>query len=338
MDRSPTRRTRLPQIVVALVAVAVLAVGLVLATGGPPPTAATDPGAAAAEGGAAGGGSADRRRCTKAVDQPSGTSARYTVTSAGLDRRYVMHLPKGYEKRSDWPMIFAFHGRGSTSVELEGFSSLSNLPAVVVYPDGEVGTGLDGHRRAWQGAPYAAAGVDDVAFTEELLDDLQSRLCVDTDRTYATGKSNGGGFAALLGCRLPDRFAAIAPVAGAYYPGTREDCVDSSIPVLAIHGTADESIEYPGEPNLGLPPIPEWAADRAADAGCTEGPRTRTKGKDVTTSSWSGCDDGSAVSLVTVAEGGHVWPGAEVYSGAGYVTRTIEGHEVVWDFLRRHEL
>ncbi|MFG1815174.1 alpha/beta hydrolase family esterase [Kribbella sp. NPDC049174] len=105
----------------------------------------------------------------------------------------------------------------------------------------------DENKQAWQGAPYSAAGVDDVKFTADLLDKLEGELCVDTDAVYAAGKSNGAGFTAILACELADRIAAIAPVAGAFYqPGKR--CAPSRpVPVLDIHGTGDTTIPSGGD-------------------------------------------------------------------------------------------
>ena len=65
------------------------------------------------------------------------------------------------------------------------------------------------------------------------------RYNVDHDRIYAVGMSNGGGFAALLGCRMPEQFRAIASVAGAYYPGTYEGCAEGPVAFLEIHGGKD---------------------------------------------------------------------------------------------------
>ena len=39
-------------------------------------------------------------------------------------------------------------------------------------------------------------------------------LCIDPDRVYSTGISNGAMLSTLLACRLPGKLAAIAPVAG----------------------------------------------------------------------------------------------------------------------------
>ncbi len=274
--------------------------------------------------------------CVAPAGESGGTSALHTLDSGGLERSFILRLPDGYERRTSWPLIVAYHGRGSTGVEVEGYSGLSTLPAVVAYPNGEIGTG-DGYRKAWQGAPYEAPGVDDVAFTEDLLDELQATYCVDPARTYATGKSNGAGLVGLLACRLPDRFAAVAPVAGAFYPGTREGCEDAApVPVIDVHGTGDATIPYAGDPDRDLPAIPDWVAGWAERNGCTTS-RTTTR-RDVSTTRWRRCSSGADVAHVAVDGGGHVWPGADVYSGGGYVTHTIEAQDVIWDFLRSHRL
>lgn len=116
---------------------------------------------------------------------------------------------------------------------------------------------------------------DDIAFTSEILDQLESRYCIDTNRIYATGKSQGGGFVGVLACdaQLSRRIAAFAPVSGAFYqteygavcdpdmvaiapcsPGRRD------VPVLNFHGLKDATIAYSGGMRRGacLPAIPHW--------------------------------------------------------------------------------
>lgn len=280
---------------------------------------------------------ASTARCTKAVEQTPNTSVKHEITNGGRTRTYILRLPDGYDHRRAWPLIVAFHGRGSTGAEIEGYSKLSQLPAVVAYPDGEVGTG-DGYRRAWEGAPYAAKGVDDVAFTRDLVDHLQGSLCVDPARTYATGKSNGGGFAALLACRMPDRFAAVAPVATALYPGTSTGCVKGRhVPVIDVHGTGDTTIPYAGDSARGLPPVGRRVSEWAAANGCRPTPRVTRTARDVTTYRYRGC--AAPIEHVAVTNGGHVWPGADVFSGgSGYTTQSIETHEAIWRFFSRARL
>lgn len=277
--------------------------------------------------------SSAKTTCTKDAVQVPGSSAKHSISSQGLDRDYILTVPDNYESRDDWPVIIAFHGRGSTGVEIEGYSRLSDLPAVVAYPFGTIPDKED-PRRAWQGAPYSDPEVDDVAFTEDLIDTLEEQLCVDGDQVFASGKSNGGGLALALACRIPDRIAAVAAAAPAIYPDTREDCLDrSTSPTMIIHGTADATIPYDGDERRDLPHVREWAQDLAEAARCRKIPETTALSDDVEQLSWNRCSRGKAVSLVSVDGGGHVWPGAAAYSGGGFTTHSVSGNDVVWDFF-----
>lgn len=281
-------------------------------------------------------GAAPRPGCPTPPQEP-GTSRLQSLQSGGLTRTYQLHLPADYQRKRDWPLIVAYHGRGNTGEGTELFSKLSTLPAIVAYPDGVIGLG-DGDRQAWQGAPYSAPDVDDVAFTEDLLDELESTLCVDERRIYATGKSNGAGFVGIVGCVLADRFAALAPVAGAFYPNGIDCHPSRPVPVIDFHGTADATIPYPGDADRGLPAIPDWVAAWAGRDHCRVRLPDKTIEPDITVSRWVGCARGVEVTHVAVTGGGHTWPGADSYSGGGYVTQTIEAHEVLWNFVRRYTL
>lgn len=284
----------------------------------------------------AGGGKAPSPGCDGSIEQPPGTTELRTITSGGLERTYELRVPEGYRADAGraMPLILTFHGRGNTGEGTQRFAGLDELPAVIAYPNGVVGTG-DGDRQAWQGAPYSAPGVDDVAFTGATLDDIEANFCVDTRRTYATGKSNGGGFTEILGCRLSDRIAAIAPVAGAYYRTGEPPCEPSRpVPVLAFHGTDDVTIPYDGDAERGLPAIESWAAGWSERNDCRDvGTRTRPLADDVTHTRWVGCAKRERVELVSVLGGGHTWPGADAYSGGGYTTHSVEASELMWDFF-----
>ncbi len=60
-----------------------------------------------------------------------------------------------------------------------------------------------------------ASPVDDVGFFRTMLDDLVNRNIADEKRIYATVFSFGALMSYTLACSLPDRIAAIAPVASA---------------------------------------------------------------------------------------------------------------------------
>jgi poly(3-hydroxybutyrate) depolymerase len=276
--------------------------------------------------------------CGTDPGQAPGSSVLRTLTSDGRERTVQLHLPAGYRSDRAWPVVLVFHGRGNTGAGTEAFSGLDALPAIVAYGNGVVGTG-DGDRQAWEGAPYSAPEVDDIAYTNDLLDTLESDLCVDTRRVYATGKSNGAGFTGILACELSDRIAAIAPVAAAFYGTGHPDCApERPVPVIEFHGTADATIPYDGDADRGLPAIQDWSAAWADRNGCGTRPRVEETAADVTTYRWTRCDRGADVTHVAVLGGGHTWPGEDSYSGGGYATHSIEAHEVMWEFLHDERL
>ncbi|PLB54532.1 putative ferulic acid esterase [Aspergillus steynii IBT 23096] len=194
------------------------------------------------------------------------------TTSDGTERTYLIHIPSNYDTNTPVPLIFSFHGRSGNSANQEGLSQFSNEDwnpnGIAVYPQG-----LD---EQWQGDP-ASEGVDDIAFTLEMLDHFEDRYCIDSSRIYAAGKSNGGGFTHLLACdsTASTRIAAFAPVAGAYYQEVSEDDCNpitvpiecnpgrSPIPIIEFHGFEDETIPYAGGPRRGecLPSVPHFVRE-----------------------------------------------------------------------------
>jgi predicted peptidase len=73
-----------------------------------------------------------------------------------------------------------------------------------------------------------------------LLDDIEKKYRVDTDRVYLTGLSMGGFGTWSLAMAYPDRFAAIAPICGG---GERYGAPRlKKVPVWAFHGAKDNTV------------------------------------------------------------------------------------------------
>ena len=164
-----------------------------------------------------------------------------------------------------WPVVLVYHGGGESAQEILEYSGLSALSAVVISIQGQ--NALNG--RSWMNAfPWLQDNPrDDVAFTEHVLEEVAAKLPIDRRRIYATGKSDGGGMSVFLAAHPELRsfsVAAIAPVAGAYFgrsqtigresyslPSEATDYDDiilaaRQVPVLAMHGTADQVMPYEG--------------------------------------------------------------------------------------------
>ena len=141
----------------------------------------------------------------------AGTTTRH-VTVDGTDREYLLSIPEGYDPAQPASLLFDFHGLGSNMGQQAVYTDLDARGGargyVVITPNGQ-GEVL----RRWSLRSKASANPD-VAFVRAMLRDTNRTLCIDRDRVFATGISNGAMFSTLLACALPGRLAAIAPVAG----------------------------------------------------------------------------------------------------------------------------
>lgn len=144
--------------------------------------------------------------CSPARAHDAGQTAE-TLTSGGIERRYILNVPPGYDGTRPVPLVFAFHGfarSGEFIAVVTGLGAATDARGwIAVFPDGA------GTPPGWN-AYGAAAGVDDTQFARDLLAAVEASLCIDADRVYAAGNSNGGGMALRFACDLPDRVAAIA--------------------------------------------------------------------------------------------------------------------------------
>jgi len=267
------------------------------------------------------------------------------------DRTYRIHVPPTYVATKPTPVVVAFHGFSSDELEQEGLSRMSQVADeegfIAIYPRGvnypeALRTASDGgydDTRSWNAGgccgPAQIYGVNDVDFIEALFADLDKRVCVDTRRTYATGLSNGAFFSYRLACERAARFAAIAPVAGS------ENVIPCTptrpVAVMHFHGTADTTIPYDGGTiPLGrpYPSAPDTVARWIERNGCT-GPLLETyRVGDSSCSTQSGCT--SPVTLCTIQNGGHTWPGGLMPPEYGYTTKDLDATRQMWRFFETH--
>jgi polyhydroxybutyrate depolymerase len=184
--------------------------------------------------------------------------------------------------------------------------------------------------------PLGGIGADDVGFIGSVLDRVAEDHCVDHQRVFATGMSNGAGMSSTLGCELGDRFAAVAPVAGVNLSLGDGCAADEPVSVLAIHGDADAIAGYEGDSlmgfELGNPSVPERMAAWAEHDGCDPEPSVDRSTRGLVVSEWTGCDRDSAVELWTITGGGHDWPREPGPANPAGIDAT----EAVLDFFDAH--
>ena len=131
-------------------------------------------------------------------------------------------------------------------------SSRAAIPAAVAeeaIPEGvEDIRAAEGDSSPKAGSPARTerpAPADDIAFFNQMLDQLGTKFSVDTSRIYAVGLSEGGFMSLRVGCALGDRIAAIAAV-GAAMPKTMICLPSRPVPEVMISGTSDPVVPYGG--------------------------------------------------------------------------------------------
>lgn len=277
-----------------------------------------------------------------------------TVESGGQQRQFLVHLPAGHSGGGKLPAVLVFHGGGGTAqgmADMTGFDRLADQDGfVAVYPTGyekSWNDGRGGDTRA------GAAGIDDLGFVATVIDRIVADDNVDPERVSATGLSNGAMFTEYLGCRLSDRLAAIAPVAGELPVADQSGCAPSHpMPVLEIHGTADPIVPYGGgdvrvtsghlggagtSPVLSVDDTQQlWRGkDGCGAVVSTPLPAHGDDGTSVSVQS-ADCANNGKVELYSITGGGHTWPDGPQYlprAIVGTASHQFDGSAVIWDFL-----
>jgi polyhydroxybutyrate depolymerase len=192
-------------------------------------------------------------------DPPSGTYRVFVDTAYRLaHREFLLHVPPGYSADAPLPLVVVLHGAFSTAGKTEaetGFSELADSERfLVAYPEGIGIFGLLQHWNAGHCCGKAADdGVDDVGFVAEVIAAVREKLSVDPRRIYMAGMSNGGMLTYRFAAERSGDLAAAAVVSGAI--GSSDDggperwrptMPGRALPILIVHGLADESIPAAG--------------------------------------------------------------------------------------------
>jgi polyhydroxybutyrate depolymerase len=284
---------------------------------------------------------------------PAGTHRR-TLRVDGRLREYLVHVPVRDDASRPLPVVLAFHGGGRNAEHMIWLTGLNETADtcgfLAVYPQG---SGVCHGLRTWNAGDccaYAARHqIDDVRWVEQLLDDLARLFPVDTQRIYATGISNGAMLCYLLAIRLPDRLAAIAPVAGTLATSLRPSV--PSVSVIHFHGTEDRNVPYDG--GTGSRSLTKHCNTSVAETirtwvqanQCQTDPTVECMsnlvrdGTSVTRTAYQGGSAGAEVVLYTIGGGGHTWPGGRPTGWYfGRTTRNIAANQLIWEFFERHRL
>ena len=266
-----------------------------------------------------------------------------SITHDGIQRNYILYIPEIYDGNTAVPLILNFHGFGSNAAQQMFYGDFRDIADtegfLLVHPEGTTFIG----NQFWNvGFPGISSTIDDVGFTEALIDELATLYAIDLDRVYATGMSNGGFMSFLLACQLSEKIAAVASVTGSMTQDTFDDCnAQRPTPVLQIHGTEDDVVLYNGN-TLSIP-IADVISYWVDYNNCETTPTTITfpdidpsDGSTIEHSVYEDGDNGITTEHMKVIGGGHTWPGSVINTGG--TNQDIDASMEIWLFFSRFDI
>lgn len=174
---------------------------------------------------------------------------RMHYSESGDSMAYRILTPEQPADTALYPLVIFLHGSGERGYDNKlqlklGASTFSNpyamdqYPAYVVFPQCQ--------RDTWIGDFDPASlmpGASDIPLSDNMkqvlgiIDETISQCPIDTTRIYLVGISMGGIGIYDLARRFPERFAAVAPICGAYNPDLLAPAAE--VPFMIFHGEID---------------------------------------------------------------------------------------------------
>ncbi|MGA4731212.1 cellulose binding domain-containing protein [Micromonospora taraxaci] len=253
--------------------------------------------------------------CGKA---PTLTSGTRTIQSSGQSRTYNLRIPDGYDRNRPYRLIFGFHwlngsANNVTSAGYYGLQPLSNNSAIFVAPQG-------------LNAGWANTNGRDLTLFDDIRQQIENDLCVDTTQRFALGWSYGGAMSYAVACARPTIIRAVTVISGANLSG----CNGGTQPVayFGIHGIYDSV--------LNISQGRQLRDTFVRNNGCTaQSPREPSRGSLThITTAYSGCRAGYPVQWAAF-DGDHT-PSPVDGSGSPNDSRTWTSGEI-WRFFSQFE-
>lgn len=240
----------------------------------------------------------------------------FVFRHGGMDRQYRLYMPDSLS--AGRPLVIMLHGYGGqASPERFGIlDAARRYGFAACFPQGaEDARG----KTCWNvGYPFQEGlETDDVDFICSLACYLVKTYGLDSRNVFCTGHSNGGEMCYLMAYRKPDVFAAVAPIAGLTLEWMYRDLdAVKPVPLMELHGTADRTSLWNGDPRneggwgayLAVPlAVGYWAAVNRCTYEDVEDLPAGSSGLQVTAHRYRGGIGGCEVWLYEIRGGSHSW-------------------------------
>lgn len=245
-----------------------------------------------------------------------GTSTRKTLT----------YVPKNVEKSP--ALVISLHGMNQDP----GFQQNQTQWNAMADKEGFIVTYPLGNNKMWD-----TNGTSDVKFVETVIKEMINQHHVDRNRIYLSGFSMGSWLGYHCLETLGDQIAAFGPVSGVDIG--KQPKANRMVPIMHIHGTADDVFKYTGDPSHmagGYPSIEEYVKKWAAYEGCdASNPQVirpypaNCTGPKATRTIYNNVNDGVEVNLIAIDGKGH-WHSND--------PNGVNSTQELWNFFKLHQL
>ena len=242
------------------------------------------------------------------------------ITVDGTSRSYLVYAPKNLGENR--PLFIFCHGASqdanymlntqfrdtSKSISIENVCDTAKF--VILFPNG-----IDNQ--------WDISGNRDINFVKALIDKMVTQYKIDRNRVYLGGFSMGGMFTYHAMNKIPDLIAAYVPVSGYPMGGATADASVRALPIMHIHGTADDVCVFSG----AQPALNVWIKHN----GCPTTAKVTNNYNGFSGAklhSWGPGNDGVYVKLLELPNKGHwVCKEPQVYTG-----------KEMWNFCKNYSL
>lgn len=259
-----------------------------------------------------------------------------------LERCWNVLVPSTVNLSEKVPMVIDLHGNTLTMEDQRALSEFDEIAedngAIAVWPQG--------FENSWNAGYCCSAagelGLNDTGLIMEIVGKVVTNHSVDESRVYLTGWSNGCALSQKLANEHSDVFAAVACMS--YYLLDDPEPDYSSIPVMEIHGLVDQIILYSNDaihlPNVeaqehgAIQNLLLWAEMNGCQGSI---PDSNSPSTFYSIQSFTDCENGSEVSLVTLYAADHN-PYEEEFDPDGPLIfvgngGTVDTNGIAWDFM-----
>ncbi len=203
---------------------------------------------------------------SQGVSENKFNAEQFSIDNKSLN--YQILYPSNFDKDKEYPLFIFLHGMGErgndNQLQLTHGSklfldSIDNYPAVVIFPQCPLTDNWANVSRPNEGKGNRkfvfsndSPPTPSLDLVMKLINDFKQKKFINSDKIYLSGLSMGGFGVFELLWRMPDTFAAAAPICGG---GNREMAKYMvNTPVWIIHGNNDKIVppKYSMKMMLGI--------------------------------------------------------------------------------------